>query len=347
MSGSKRTNVPPKEWAKHLRPFGKKEFWSSVRNLFRSEEKELLLKNDNPNDWGVGADIKWPRTTEEELAILDAMNSGEPGFIFAPEFESDEKTFNEVPLPYIVAKRIDNGINEKLENVVYEDDKNVVTKTSFGHVATDEEKQQRLKNSLEQCKNGVQPLTNFESNYSPAFKPINLIPPNIDLSKLPPEAWLVPAPSGFKIKPADENTNTLVKLLIDRYGKTVEELEKNTQETFRSIRESMGEPGPQSTDDLLLDDKPLPKVVTIEVKGLPNTGKIMILQMIDKALHEKFGITVLCAELEDKENLCDLDNIPQHHIDAMKSGKILIEMNIKEIKEKIPFPSSLQCPCCD
>lgn len=50
MSSSKRTNVPPKEWAKHLRPFGKKEFWSSVRNLFRSEEKEELIAEINEEE---------------------------------------------------------------------------------------------------------------------------------------------------------------------------------------------------------------------------------------------------------------------------------------------------------
>lgn len=44
MSSSKRTNVPPKEWAKHLRPFGKKEFWSSVRNIFRSEDRIETLR---------------------------------------------------------------------------------------------------------------------------------------------------------------------------------------------------------------------------------------------------------------------------------------------------------------
>jgi len=45
MSGEKRTGVPPKEWAKHLRPFGKNQFWSTVRTKLRSRpiEKKIAL----------------------------------------------------------------------------------------------------------------------------------------------------------------------------------------------------------------------------------------------------------------------------------------------------------------
>ena len=81
MSSSKRTAVTPKEWAKHLRPFGKKEFWSSVRNVFRSEEKEEMIDNK--------------KIYEEELR---ASLNGEPGFVDKSIKPTLENTFQEVEL---------------------------------------------------------------------------------------------------------------------------------------------------------------------------------------------------------------------------------------------------------
>lgn len=313
MSGSKRTSTQPKEWAKHLRPFGKKEFWSSVRNIFRSEEKEEMIQEIDPEE------LK--RNKEEYNRELAICLGG----------ESDTRT------PYIVAKRIDDGINE--QSVIPEGLISEKMIEALGGVRMSPERmEENLRNMNELSENGVQPLTHF--------KPISGSNP-----------FLMSCPEPNQINPISP---------------------EKANEIFKDIRGRMREPGPQSIDDLLLppiavshptnssiqeqiksnvesakiffpetNDKPLPKVVTIEVKGLPNTGKIMLLQLIDKALHEKFGITALCAELEDKENLCDLDNIPQHVMEAYVDRKILIEMNIKEIKEKIPFPSLLQCPCCD
>lgn len=40
MAGSKKTGVKPIEWAKHLRKFGKKYFWSRVRTKQRSEKDD-------------------------------------------------------------------------------------------------------------------------------------------------------------------------------------------------------------------------------------------------------------------------------------------------------------------
>jgi hypothetical protein len=39
----KGTEVPPTEWAKHLRPKGKKLFWRQVRTKFRSKIKQDAL----------------------------------------------------------------------------------------------------------------------------------------------------------------------------------------------------------------------------------------------------------------------------------------------------------------
>lgn len=281
MAGSKRTSTQPKEWAKHLRPFGKKEFWSSVRNLFRSEEKEEMIQEIDVEE------LK--RNKEEYYKDLRESLGYEK-----PSGEPDTRT------PYIVAKRIDDGINE--QSVIPEGLISEKMIEALGGVRMSPERmEENLRNMNKLCENGVQPLTNFKPIFSTPFQP------TVDFNGDP--GYEFPKEPEILIMGQDD------KELRDYVDKKVAEANK----IFEQIEE----------------DKPLPKVVTIEVKGLPNTGKIMLLQLIDKALHEKFGITALCAELEDKENLCDLDNIPQHVMDAYVDRKILIEMNIKEIKEEI------------
>lgn len=173
-------------------------------------------------------------------------------------------------------------------------------------------------------------------------------------------------------------------------------IDDGVKETFRNIREEMGEPGPMSFDDhdqrmvnanklcengvqplipiekpqlpiavthpIYLskedqikanaetvdvffpdkEDKPLPKVVTIEVTGLPGVGKTVLLQMIDDAIQAKFDIVPLCAELEDEGRQINVNEISQQLIDDYRSGKIIIEMRERTIK---PKAFSHECPC--
>lgn len=207
MSSSKRTNVPPKEWAKHLRPFGKKEFWSSVRNLFRSEEKEEMILEIDPEE------LK--RNKEKYERELRASLNG--------------------------------------EEIVYEDN---------GHL-------------IEQ----------------PRQLPIAVTHP-IHLSK------------EDQIK---ANAETVDVFFPDK------------------------------------EDKPHPKIVTIEVSGLVGTGKIALLQLIDNIIQEKLSVVPLCAELEDKNNLININDIPQIIKDSFKEGKILIEMRMIDVTFQ---PNKiLECPC--
>lgn len=83
MSSSKRTNVPPKEWAKHLRPFGKKGFWSSVRNLFRSEEKEEMIQEIDVEELKRNKE-EYERELKASLNAEDITNeiTGDPGHEF-------------------------------------------------------------------------------------------------------------------------------------------------------------------------------------------------------------------------------------------------------------------------
>lgn len=289
MSSSKRTSVPPKEWAKHLRPFGKNQFWSSVRNLFRSEEKEEMIQEIDPEE------LK--RNKEEYETELRASLNGEP----------DNR------LPYIVATRIDDGVNEEI---------GIPVKDRHGNVL-------------------------YYTNMT------------------------MPCPEPNQINPADDKCVSTIKSLIDLHGKTME--------NFKSIREEMGEPGPMSTDDPLFihrripppdvyvpvvdqikanaesvdvffpdkEDKPLPKVVTIEVAGLEDYVNSILLQLIDDVIEEKIGITPLCAVLEDETRQLDInpDNVIfKQLIKRFKSGEIVIEMRERTIK---PKAFSHDCPCCD
>lgn len=83
MSSSKRTAVTPKEWAKHLRPFGKKEFWSSVRNLFRSEEKEEMIQEIDVEELKRNKE-EYERELRASLNAEDITNeiTGDPGHEF-------------------------------------------------------------------------------------------------------------------------------------------------------------------------------------------------------------------------------------------------------------------------
>lgn len=75
MSGSKRTSTQPKEWAKHLRPFGKKEFWSSVRNIFRSEEKKEMIQEIDPEELKRNKE-EYERDLRESLGYENSVEAG-------------------------------------------------------------------------------------------------------------------------------------------------------------------------------------------------------------------------------------------------------------------------------
>lgn len=83
MSSSKRTAVTPKEWAKYLRSFGKKEFWSSVRNLFRSEEKEEMIQEIDIEELKRNKE-EYERELRASLNAEDITNEviGDPGHEF-------------------------------------------------------------------------------------------------------------------------------------------------------------------------------------------------------------------------------------------------------------------------
>lgn len=273
MAGSKRTGVPPKEWAKHLRPFGKKLFNSTVRNFWRSEEKKDLLKTGSIySDKIDDANPAFPKDFFKDSYIKE--NNSDLNALLAQALDVTK----EKPMPHIVAKRIDDGVTlDTIESL-------------GGNRITPETMEERLLNANKLCENGVQPLTDFKSIFPPPFKPFE-----------------VTVEERVNWQKNGEYTETLVAVI------------------------------PQ-------EEKPVPKIVTIEVSGLPNTGKIMIMQLIDEAIRKALGVMVLSAELEDEPNLINLDEIPQFMLDKYSSGEIYIEMKMKEIK---PFPTSLTCPCCD
>lgn len=254
MASTKRTLTATKEWAKHLRPFGKNQFWSSVRNLFRSEEKEEMIQEIDPEE------LK--RNKEDYERELRASLNAEP----------------DTRLPYIVATRIDDGVRETFRNIREE-------MGEPGPMSFDDH-DQRMVNANKLCENGVQPLIPIEKPQLP----IAVTHP-IYLSK------------EDQIK---ANAETVDVFFPDK------------------------------------EDKPLPKVVTIEVTGLPGVGKTVLLQMIDDAIQAKFDIVPLCAELEDEGRQINVNEISQQLIDDYRSGKIIIEMRERTIK---PKAFSHECPC--
>ena len=292
MAGSKRTGTPPKEWAKHLRPFGKKEFWSSVRNIFRSEEKEEIFRKEVIHE----ERLKMNKQIDVEELIQEAVPEG-----------------------------LINGHDELREYV----DKAVINANSILDKMDEENK----------------------VTYTPRPLPIALTQPTKSsiLERINSNARTA------KIFFPEEN-----KLTVNTREHIPQVLSDQCSgiEPFRRIRESMGEPGPQSTDDLLPKvtnippmpsvkqplEKPLPKVITIEVSGEVGVGKYYLLHYIDKVIYERLGVSPICPELEVERNGNNVDDIPVDMLDDFESGRIIIQMKVKDTK---PISFSHQCPCCD
>jgi hypothetical protein len=157
-------------------------------------------------------------------------------------------------------------------------------------------------------------------------------------------------PEPNQINPADDKCTAAIKSLIARYGKVNEDIEKPqlpiavTHPTHLS-KEDQIKANAETVDVFFpnKEDKPLPKVVTIEIKGVAGVGKTYLLQMIDDAIQANFGIVPLCAELEEESRQINLSEIPQHMMDDYRSGKIIVEM----CEKTTPTFPNLQCPCCD
>lgn len=318
MSSSKRTAVTPKEWAKYLRSFGKKEFWSSVRNLFRSEEKEEMIQEIDPEE------LK--RNKEEYETELRASLNGEP----------DNR------LPYIVATRIDDGVNEEFGIPVKDRHGNVLHYTNMTMPCPEPN---QINPADDKCVSTIKSLIDLHGK---TIEELTKPSESIEIFKSIREEMGEPGPMSFDDRDQRmANTNKLcengVQPLI-----TIEkpQLPIAITHPIHLSKEDQIKANAETIDVFFPDkeDKPLPKVVTIEVSGVVGVGKTFLLQMIDDAIQAKFGVVPLCAELEDEGRQINTNAMPQDMIDDYKSGKIIIEMRERTIKPKT-FTDN--CPCCD
>lgn len=312
MAGSKRTSTQPKEWAKHLRSFGKKEFWSSVRNRFRSEEKEEMIQEIDVEELKRNKE-EYERDLRESLGY--EKPTGEP----------------DTRLPYVVAKRIDDGINEQSE-------------MPEGLING---REQLLEYVARAVNNDLARLQKVEEKGIPVGDGFGNVLFHTTMS--------MPCPEPNQINPiSPEEVREIFKDIRGRIG------EPGPQSTDDPLFLKRRIPPPvvylpaidqikhnaEYINDIFPDEseKLIPKVITIEVSGEVGVGKSFLLHYIDKVIYERLGVDTICPELEVERNGNNMNEIPGYMLDDFTSGRVIIQLKEKNTK---PISFSHDCPCCD